>query len=650
MITKRLARSHARHPTSTSQEISLDKKVKVSFSRYSSPFSQRTRPVGYSERWSADVPLDPHASHPDMTSRHTHGGRVRANEGFSSYADMYDQQAAHLRAPLDRSEHHPPPPEPARTDAPLVAGRRSGRTVRWGERLEGTYDRAEFEAYPPPRRYAREPADLCRRDMDDGHGGDWVARKPSIPNGGGRAGVARLSRELDLRDRERGWNNDVTVPPPHVESLNSAESACEVGTAHFRRPLVAAHTDGRRKETGGVAKEKPEWDFGELTLEPASTLAYGSYGDSDGENERLQTAVRTTSTSTAARPTSMALKLAALKDRRAARRPTSRAALTREPPIEPPSLHENDRGFDNAGQSIRSALRREPEKAKGARGNQRRTTNLGGTWDEFGSTTRTVMRATGRAPARGSALAESEEVPDRFGGFTPPKSSREQGLSSGAARVTGGIGHLSLNLPPDMVGKIIPEGADVGPSVLSPCDTCGRRFNARALPVHQRSCAKVFAQKRKPFDVKSMRAEGTDLEEYQRKNGRYGGKGSAFAPPRASKKLTQRPDRARERTAGGKGKPIPKWKQQSELLRAGIRAGRGHDTVTDTAAFAQEDDLVPCPHCGRSFNETAAERHIPRCADIRAKPRRLVRGGGRGAHQNPSPSKVSDPLRRTRAF
>ena len=163
-----------------------------------------------------------------------------------------------------------------------------------------------------------------------------------------------------------------------------------------------------------------------------------------------------------------------------------------------------------------------------------------------------------------------------------------------------------------MVGKIIPEGADVGPSVLSPCDTCGRRFNARALPVHQRSCAKVFAQKRKPFDVKSMRAEGTDLEEYQRKNGRYGGKGSAFAPPRASKKLTQRPDRARERTAGGTGKPIPKWKQQSELLRAGIRAGRGHDTVTDTAAFAQEDDLVPCPHCGRSFNETAAELH-PTC-------------------------------------
>lgn len=596
------------------------------------------------------VPLDPHASHPVMTSWHTHGSRVRANEGFSSYADMYDQQTAHLRAPLDRSEHHPLPPQSARTDAPLVAGRRSGRTVRWEEKLEGSDDRAEFEAYPPPRRYAREPADPSRRDMDDGHGGDWVAREPSFPNVGRRAGVARLSRELDLRDRERGWKNDVTVPSPHDESLNSTENACEDGTAHIRRPLVPAHTVGHRKETSGAPKEKPDWDFGELTLEPAPTLAYGSYGDSDGENERLQTAVRTTLTSTSARPTSMALKLAALKDRRAARRPTSRVALTREPPIEPSSSHENYGGFDNAGQSIRSALRREPEKTKGARGNQRRTTNFGGTWDEFGSTTRTEMRATARAPARGSALAKSEEVPDRFGGFTPPKSGREQGLSSGAARVTGGIGHLSLNLPPDMVGKVIPEGADVGPSVLSPCDTCGRRFNARALLVHQRSCAKVFAQKRKPFDVKSMRAEGTDLEEYQRKNGRSGGGGDSFAPHRASKKSTQRPERGRERTAGGEGKPIPKWKRQSEMFRAGIRAGRGDVNVTAPAAFAQEDDLVPCPHCGRSFNETAAERHIPRCADIRAKPRRLVRGGGRGAHHNSSPSKVSDPLRRTRAF
>ena len=44
------------------------------------------------------------------------------------------------------------------------------------------------------------------------------------------------------------------------------------------------------------------------------------------------------------------------------------------------------------------------------------------------------------------------------------------------------------------------------------------------------------------------------------------------------------------------------------------------------------DDRVPCPHCGRKFNATAAERHIPKCSSIRAKPKTLVRGGnGQGS-------------------
>lgn len=29
----------------------------------------------------------------------------------------------------------------------------------------------------------------------------------------------------------------------------------------------------------------------------------------------------------------------------------------------------------------------------------------------------------------------------------------------------------------------------------------------------------------------------------------------------------------------------------------------------------QSDNLVPCNYCGRKFNETAAQRHIPVCAN-----------------------------------
>ena len=45
------------------------------------------------------------------------------------------------------------------------------------------------------------------------------------------------------------------------------------------------------------------------------------------------------------------------------------------------------------------------------------------------------------------------------------------------------------------------------------------------------------------------------------------------------------------------------------------------------------DGLVPCPHCNRRFNQKAAERHIPKCKDIKAKPRTLRRGAGTGAVQ-----------------
>jgi len=39
---------------------------------------------------------------------------------------------------------------------------------------------------------------------------------------------------------------------------------------------------------------------------------------------------------------------------------------------------------------------------------------------------------------------------------------------------------------------------------------------------------------------------------------------------------------------------------------------------------ANTDNLVPCPYCGRKFNEQAAERHIPSCKNVINKPKSIA--------------------------
>jgi hypothetical protein len=34
------------------------------------------------------------------------------------------------------------------------------------------------------------------------------------------------------------------------------------------------------------------------------------------------------------------------------------------------------------------------------------------------------------------------------------------------------------------------------------------------------------------------------------------------------------------------------------------------------------EGLIRCPHCNRTYNEKAAERHIPKCKDIKHKVRK----------------------------
>lgn len=64
--------------------------------------------------------------------------------------------------------------------------------------------------------------------------------------------------------------------------------------------------------------------------------------------------------------------------------------------------------------------------------------------------------------------------------------------------------------------------------------------------------------------------------------------------------------------------PKADWRAQHENFIKAIRYAKG---LSDEPPPPTENpDYVQCPHCERKFNPATAERHIPKCKDIKAKP------------------------------
>lgn len=156
------------------------------------------------------------------------------------------------------------------------------------------------------------------------------------------------------------------------------------------------------------------------------------------------------------------------------------------------------------------------------------------------------------------------------------------------------------------------------------CPHCSRWFNADPFVKHVKICEKVFQKKRKVFDSSKMRMQ--DNPELVKLSDR-------------KKKESKRPGTTASNsstTAGSSSTQTPSWKQQSEAFRASMRAAReysraeaeGRPLPAPVVSSVPDPSLIPCPHCQRRFNKTAAERHIPQCQNIKAKPTMLRRGSG----------------------
>ncbi|EKU22564.1 low-co2-inducible protein, partial [Nannochloropsis gaditana CCMP526] len=250
---------------------------------------------------------------------------------------------------------------------------------------------------------------------------------------------------------------------------------------------------------------------------------------------------------------------------------------------------------------------------------------------------------------------------------------------------------------------------------LVPCPSCGRKFNERALLVHQRVCEKVFRSTRPAYNSRQHRLRGFEsgtgpkAEASSSSSSRCGrgvgrrkkgGKGrgkeedtpedgfsmpcepstqvpaatpSSSARPTSEYRATRhstRKDKDDQRSTGSSSRPAypepvhrkalspmttspsepnsqgKKWLEQSQNFRTMLRANRliadaerkGRPvsptllavlaSSASAASGHSNQHLIPCPHCGRRFNEQAADRHIPKCQDIKAKPSMLRKGEG----------------------
>ncbi|XP_049817086.1 zinc finger C2HC domain-containing protein 1C isoform X2 [Aethina tumida] len=131
---------------------------------------------------------------------------------------------------------------------------------------------------------------------------------------------------------------------------------------------------------------------------------------------------------------------------------------------------------------------------------------------------------------------------------------------------------------------------------LAECKVCHRKFAEDRLAIHESICLKSSQSKRKKYDATKHRLQGTELEQYGRK---------------ATKPKPMKPASKKD------------WRRTHEEFIAAIRSAKmtqqhlakgGKLSDLPPPPPSSNPDYVQCPHCGRKFNEAAAERHIPKCA------------------------------------
>ncbi|XP_022654448.1 endochitinase A-like isoform X5 [Varroa destructor] len=174
------------------------------------------------------------------------------------------------------------------------------------------------------------------------------------------------------------------------------------------------------------------------------------------------------------------------------------------------------------------------------------------------------------------------------------KSNSGSATSKSRATLPNPLSKKSNNMPLNEV--LPPEERPIPPECVR-CDICKRGFLPERLDKHREVCRKIENRPRKVFNAIKMRTAGTEQESYIRTG------------------------------AHKKDVPVKKsnWRAKHEEFLRNIReakkiqyylANGGKLSDLPPPPPSENPDYVQCPHCGRKFNEGAAERHIPKCANI----------------------------------
>ncbi|EGD81576.1 hypothetical protein PTSG_02291 [Salpingoeca rosetta] len=152
-----------------------------------------------------------------------------------------------------------------------------------------------------------------------------------------------------------------------------------------------------------------------------------------------------------------------------------------------------------------------------------------------------------------------------------------------------------------MVEELMPDGSvQMIELVLYPCPICGRNFKQERLDAHKRACEANSKKKRKKFDMTKQRLN--DL-----------GQDAIRMAKNASKTEVKYKKKAKKSN----------WRAKHQQFIAAIQSAKGADV---DVPVVEDPDLVKCKFCGRTFNEDAANRHIPVC-ERNAKKKAMAQGG-----------------------